>query len=54
MTVHLDLPQISLKGQLHGRWQVNEDVIDLIMNGKFDVHVDSVEEVSWMQSNSYS
>ena len=49
MTVHLNLPQISLKGHLHGRWQVNEDVIDLIMNGKFDLHVDSVEEVSWMQ-----
>ena len=45
-TVHLDPPLISLNGILSGHWQVNEDVIELIMQGDFDILAESVEEVS--------
>ena len=52
ITVRLDPPHISLNGNLNGLWQVNEDVIELIMSGEFDLHVASFEEVSLIQSYS--
>ena len=45
ITIHLDPRHISLNGILRGLWQVNDDVIELIMQGDFDVHVTSAEEV---------
>ena len=49
ITVNLDAPHISMNGSLSGRWQVNNDVIELTMNGDFDLHITSVEEVRWTQ-----
>lgn len=46
ITIRLDPPHISLNGNLDGFWQVNEDAIELMMIGEFDLHVASVEEVS--------
>ena len=50
ITVNLDAPHISMNGSLSGRWQVNDDVIELIMNGDFDLHFSSAEEVSCSHS----